>query len=76
MKNPSREAVRQYCVANDLFTSGSTQQYERMLDALETQLPLHDIATIIWVCSDTAKHADEIENDLRQIALEYERIGE
>ena len=76
MKNPPREAVRRYCVTNDLFTGGSTQQYERMLDILDTQKPLSNIATVIWICSDTDKHADEIENDLRQIALEYERIGE
>lgn len=76
MKNPPREAVRRYCVANDLFTNGSTQQYEKMLDMLDTQKPLSNIATVIWICSDTDKHADEIENDLRQIALEYERIGE
>lgn len=76
MKNPTREAVRRYCVANDLFTVGGNEQYSKMLDALETQLPLHDIATIIWICSDTDKHADEIENDLRQLALECERFEE
>lgn len=76
MKNPPREAVRRYCVANELFTSGSTQQYEKMLDMLDTQKPLSNVATVIWICSDTDKHADEIENDLRQIVLEYERIGE
>ena len=68
MKNPTREAVRQYCISNGLFTAGRVGQYERMFAALETQLPLHDVATIIWICSDTEKHADEIESDLRALA--------
>ena len=55
----STDAMRQ------LFTRGDSEQYSRMFDKLREGFPLHDIATIIWVCSDTAKHADEIENDLR-----------
>ncbi len=72
MKNPSRDDVRRYCLANDLFTRGNNELYGKMLNALETQLPLHDIATIIWLCSDTDKHAQEIEDDLREMASAQE----
>ena len=64
MKNPSRETVRQYCVANDLFTSGTVEQYEKMFDMLDIGQPIANIATVIWICSTTDKHAADIENDL------------
>ena len=67
MKNPSREEVRRYCIANGLFTSGTNAQYEAMFGMLDRQMPIHDIATVIWICSSTDKHADEIENDLRAL---------
>ena len=71
MKNPSREAVRRYCTANDLLTGGTNDQYERMFDMLDRQMPIHDIATVIWVCSpDAGKHAAEIESDLRNMMCE------
>lgn len=76
MESLTREEVKRYCIVNNLFTCGCNNQYEKMLNLVDMQYPLHDIATIIWCCSETDKHADEIENDLRQIALEYERIGE
>ena len=71
IKNPSREAVRRYCIANELFTGGTNDQYERMFDMLDRQMPIHDIATVIWVCSpDAGKHAAEIESDLRNMIRE------
>ena len=70
VKNPSRDAVRKYCIVNDLFTCGNSTQYEKMFDLLDMQYPIHDIATIIWACSETEKHADEIENELRQLMHE------
>jgi len=70
MTTPTRESVRQYCISNDLFKSGSNDQYEKMLNMLDLQRPLSNIATVIWICSDTDKHADEIENDLRQLMHE------
>lgn len=67
MKNPSREAVRRYCIANGLFTAGTNAQYEAMFGMLDRQMPIHDIATVIWICSSTDKHAADIENDLRAL---------
>ena len=65
------EAVRSYCIINNLFTCGTNTQYERMFDLLKNWFPLHDIATIIWVCSDTDKHAADIEADLIALAEDH-----
>ncbi|MBR5090664.1 MAG: hypothetical protein IK093_14635 [Ruminiclostridium sp.] len=57
--------VQQYCIANNLFNRGSYERYERMLELAGKGFPVHDIATMIWICSETDKHAEEIEQDLR-----------
>lgn len=57
--------VQQYCIANNLFNRGSYERYERMLELAGAGFPVHDIATMIWICSETDKHAEEIEQDLR-----------
>ena len=75
-KNPCRDDVRRYCIVHNLFTGGTNDQHERMLDMLDRQMPIHDIATVIWVCSPGAtKHAAEIESDLKAMMRE-ERSGE
>lgn len=75
-KNPPREEVRLYCIANNLFTAGTNSQYEAMFGMLDRQMPLHDIATMIWICSFTDKHADEIELDLVHIAEAEEGVSD
>lgn len=67
MKSLNREDVRHYCVSNGLCTAGSVDQYEKMLAMVDLGRPIANIATVIWICSDTDKHADEIENDLREL---------
>lgn len=69
MKNPSREAVRLYCIASGLFTCGTNSQYEKMFNMLDMQQPIANVATVIWICSDTDKHADDIEKDLRAMMI-------
>ena len=77
MTYPTREAVRQYCVSNGLCTAGSVDQYEKMLAMVDLGRPVANIATVIWICSDTDKHADEIEQDLRAMIPDTaERSGE
>ncbi len=51
--------LERYCKENNLFTLGTSEQFDRALN-----LPLHDIATVVWICSETDKHATEIEHDL------------
>lgn len=57
------EEIKRYCTENDLFTAGTQEQFERALT-----LPLHDIATVVWICSETDKHATEIEHDLVELS--------
>lgn len=66
-KNPSRAAVMDYCINNRYFTNGDIGQYEKMFNLLDIGFPLHDIATIIWICSITDKTAATIEKDLRAL---------
>ena len=49
------EALRQLCIKNDWFTEGSNSQYEKLFYANENGCPIEEIATIIWVCSDSEK---------------------
>ncbi len=65
----SSATVQQYCIRNNLFTLGSNEQYDRMLDLVRDGFPLHDLATIIWICSKTDKHADEIEKELQALMI-------
>ena len=65
-KLPAQELQR-YCIDNKLFTKGDNEQYKRIFDKLRQGFPLHDIATIVWACSETSKTADEIELDLRRL---------
>lgn len=57
--------VASYCRRNNLFTSGDMEQYEKVLSACDDNTtPVHDIAVMIWICSDTEKTVEEIENDI------------
>lgn len=68
------QKVIDYCIDNKLFTHGDTDQYKRVLELAEKSFPLHDIATMIWICSDTDKHATEIEHDLVEVSGEGENV--
>lgn len=46
------ENLRQLCIKNNWFTSGSCEQYEKMFFANEKDcFSIEQIAMIIWVCS-------------------------
>ena len=62
-------SVRRYCADNRLFTCGSNEQYNRMLELVKNGFPLHDIATMIWICSETDKTAADIDEDLKRLAV-------
>lgn len=63
MLNPG--TFREYLRNEKLFTRVSNEQFYRVLDLLREGFPVHDLATIVWFCSNTEKHAHEIEADLR-----------
>ena len=58
-----KQTLQKYIKKHGLFTRGTPDQLERALT-----LPLHDIATVVWICSETDKHATEIEHDLVELS--------
>ena len=59
-------AMRVYELCNDhrWFTHGSNSQYERMFDMVRDAKPIHEIALVIWICSDPKWTVEEIESVL------------
>lgn len=76
IKNPSRTQVGQYCIDNELFTSGDSYQYGRMFKLVDDGFPLYDIATIIWFCSETEKTPAIIEKELEALAEQRRKEAE
>lgn len=57
--------VMNYCKKEDLFTSGDIVQYNKMLAACDSEyVSAHDVAVMIWICSDTEKSIEQIEKDI------------
>ena len=64
--------LRQLCIDEQWFTSGSIAQYEKMFDRLNKQCPFEELVIIIWICSDNVTkeqirykiHEKEIEVEL------------
>lgn len=54
-----KPVLKQYCKEKSLFTLGTREQFDRLL-----RLPIHDIATCIWLCSETDKLPEDIEREL------------
>ena len=54
-----KPALKHFCESQNLFTHGTSEQFDRML-----RLPVHDIATCIWLCSETDKTPADIEREL------------
>jgi len=72
MRKIDCSTIRSYCIRNNLFTCGSCKQYNAMF-AYNDEHPdkLHDTAIMIWLCSETTKTIEIIENDLRELAKNY-----
>ena len=60
------EAVLYLCRKNQWFTCGSTRQYTKMFDMINRGETVHDVALVIWICSDDVP-LEEIENALTEI---------
>lgn len=60
--------IRSLCIENDWFTCGSNMQYERMFEMAENGCTLHDLAMVIYTCSDNAE-VDEIEREIRDLVF-------
>jgi len=40
------------CYQKGYFTCGTSEQYQRMFDMAERKATAHDVALVIWICSD------------------------
>lgn len=49
----SNELLRQLCIKNRWFTQGTTRQYEKLFDMNDQLASIEQIATVIWLCSDS-----------------------
>lgn len=54
------------CVEKNYFTCGDNMQYMRMFELARSGAPAHDVALVIWICSDNID-LDEIENEVRKV---------
>lgn len=79
------EELRNLCIRKDWFTCGSNRQYEKLFYANENGASIEEIATIIWLCSDTDETCRrdileelkaEREEYLESLAEEYIANGE
>ncbi len=58
--------IYQLCNEKGYFTCGSTEQYQKMFDLVNTGAHIHDIALVIWLCSDNVK-INTIESEIAHI---------
>lgn len=45
--------LRALCIKHNWFTEGTNEQYEKFFYANDHGFSMEEIATIIWICSDT-----------------------
>ena len=58
--------LQNFCIKHNYFTAGDNSQYEKLFDFFEKNESTHDIALIIWICSETDKRPAEIALELLQ----------
>lgn len=49
----TRDRLYRLCNKHQWFTSGSVQQYDVLFEMLSEGATTHDLAVMIWICSDT-----------------------
>jgi len=60
------EKIRQFCIQNKYFKAGTSSQYEKLFELANEGASKHDLALIIYVCSDNDS-LETIENKLEMI---------
>lgn len=64
--------LRSLCIRKNWFTCGTIDQYEKLFYANEHGCPIEEIATIIWLCSDSEVHCRrDILFDLKEALEEH-----
>ena len=51
----SNEELRRKCIKNDWFDEGTNTQYEKLFYANGRGASIEELATIIWLCTDSEK---------------------
>lgn len=51
----NRDRLYKLCNKNHWFDHGTVNQYQKLFDMLDDGASTHDLAMVIWVCSDTEK---------------------
>jgi len=59
--------VYSLCNKHNWFTHGSNSQYDRMFKMVDAGKPIHEIALVIWICSDPKWSVEEIESILNSV---------
>ena len=65
------DKLRDLCIKHGWFTRGSNRQYEKLFEMNEQGAGIEQIATVIWLCSDS----DVPENCRRDIILALHDAG-
>lgn len=58
--------VYSLCNKHNWFTGGTNTQYNRMFDMVRQGKSTHDIAVVIWICSDGKDKIGAIERILKE----------
>ena len=65
------DKLRSLCIKHNWFTCGTNSQYSKLFDMNEQGAGIEQIATVIWLCSDS----DIPENCRRDIILALHEAG-
>lgn len=66
------EELRSLCIRKNWFTEGTNEQYDKLFYANEHGCPIEEIATIIWLCSDSETNCRrDILHDLKEAQEEH-----
>lgn len=64
-KSLNRDRLYKLCNKYHWFDHGSVNQYQKLFDMLDDGATTHDLAMVIWICSDTEKWTvEEIQETL------------
>lgn len=53
MRFMATDMVRRLCIKHNWFTSGSIEQYDKLMTMVKEREPLDRIALAIWICTDS-----------------------
>lgn len=69
--------LRNLCIVNDWFTCGTNEQYDKMFKMAEHGCTIHDLAMIIWICSENVSFKyieDVIIEDIARFISDYAEL--